>query len=217
MINYSKLTKKLEDLAWVTLGHTAKKNDPVYFPTKRGLEVYSNACFFLNEKSLFKGPKAVSSLMSIHFFINNESKDRSFLINQDSVDNDGSIIKSLSSEGYELMKVFTECLGKKQNWYEKSGSDGTSLEKKIGKFSIKFINAVNQVGKMSGQMSDAMSKMGSNFDYTSNNKNNKNGYTDEYSKLGNLMMGKKDTSKYFNSVQSRKKKGKKKWTRKSRG
>ena len=172
MINYSKLTKKLEDLAWVTLGHTAKKNDPVYFPTKTGLEVYSNACFFLNEKSLFKGPKAVSSLMSIHFFINNVNKDNNFLINLDSVNSDGSIIKSLSSEGYELLKVFTECLGKKKGWYENK-SDGVTLEKKIGKISIKFINAVNQVGKMSGQMSDAMSKMGSSFDYTSNNKNNK--------------------------------------------
>lgn len=208
MINYSKLTKKLEDLAWVTLGHTAKKNDPVYFPTKTGLEVYSNACFFLNEKSLFKGPKAVSSLMSIHFFINNVNKDNNFLINLDSVNSDGSIIKSLSSEGYELLKVFTECLGKKKGWYENK-SDGVTLEKKIGKISIKFINAVNQVGKMSGQMSDAMSKMGSSFDYTSNNKNNKNGYTDEYSKLGNLMMGKKDKPKQ--------KRGKKKWARKSRG
>ena len=88
------------------------------------------------------------------------------------------------------------------------------MEKKIGKISIKFINAVNQVGKMSGQMSDAMSKMGSNFDYTSNNKNNKNSFTDEYSKLGQLMMtGKKESSR----PKVKKKRGKRKWARKSRG
>ena len=65
---------------------------------------------------------------------------------------------------------------------------------------------------MSGQMSDAMSKMGSSFDYTSNNKNNKNGYTDEYSKLGNLMMGKNSQEK-----PKKRKGGKKKWAKKNRG
>ena len=209
MINYSKLSKKLEDLAWVTLGHTANKNDPIYFPTKTGLEVYSNACFFLNQRSLFKGPNAVTSMMSINFFLD-DNKNK-FIINLDSVDSDGVSIKSLSSEGYELMKVFVECLGKKKGWYENKSS-GVTLEKKIGKISIKFINAVNQVGKMSGQMSDAMSKMGSSFDYTSNNKNNKNGYTDEYSKLGNLMMGKNSQEK-----PKKRKGGKKKWAKKNRG
>jgi hypothetical protein len=211
MINYSKLTKKIEDLAWVTLGHIPKKKDPIYFPTKKGLEVYSNACFFLNERSLFKGPNAVGSLMSINFFLNDDKNK--FIINLDSVNSDGSIIKSLSSEGYELLKVFVECIGKQKGWNEKS-SNGVSLEKKIGKISIKFINAVNQVGKMSGQMSDAMSKMGSSFDYTSNNKNNKNSFTDDYSKLGNLMIGNKSKDK---PKKKTRKGGKKKWARKNRG
>ena len=57
-----------------------------------------------------------------------------------------------------------------------------------------------------------MSKMGSSFDYTSNNKNNKNGYTDEYSKLGNLMMGKNSQEK-----PKKRKGGKKKWAKKNRG
>ena len=67
---------------------------------------------------------------------------------------------------------------------------------------------------MSGQMSDAMSKMGSSFDYTSNNKNNKNSFTDDYSKLGNLMIGNKSKDK---PKKKTRKGGKKKWARKNRG
>ena len=151
----------------------------------------------------------------IDFFLK-ESNKNNFIVNLNSVGSDGSIVKSISSEGYELLKVFTECLGKKKGWYENK-SDGVTLEKKIGKISIKFINAVNQVGKMSGQMSDAMSKMGSSFDYTSNNKSNKNGYTDEYSKLGNLMMGKNSQDKPKTKNKKTRKVGKRKWARKSRG
>ena len=108
----------------------------------------------------------------------------------------GKDIYALTPKGAEYLFVMTESHGRKEFWFgkpkDKKSKSNKTLEQKIGEVSVKVIKGVNKVGKMSGDLSDAMSKMGTSMggDMGGSKKKKKtksNGY-DDYSKLGKRMM-----------------------------
>ena len=200
--NHSEILTKLQQAKWIAKIADVDSGNNIYWMTLKGQENYAVICNLLQRHQMYSGPT-----LSKFFLLEKNGKKHkayesftsdilglSMVTKIDKVK--GNDIYALTPKGAEYLFVMTESHGRKEFWFgkpkDKKSKSNKTLEQKIGEVSVKVIKGVNKVGKMSGDLSDALSKMGTSMggDMGGSKKKKKtksNGY-DDYSKLGKRMM-----------------------------
>lgn len=204
--NHSEILTKLQQAKWIAKIADVDSGKNIYWMTLKGQENYAVICNLLQRHQMYSGP----TLSKFFLLVKNGKKIKSYesftssnlgLSMITKIDTDkGKDVYALTPKGAEYMYMMTESHAREEFWFGKPKAKGKkgdkTLEQKIGEISIKVIKGVNKVGKMSGDLSDAMSKMGTTMggDTTKKRKGKtkkikmKKNQKDEYSKLGDDMM-----------------------------
>ena len=199
--NHSEILTKLQQAKWIAKIADVDSGKNIYWMTLKGQENYAVICNLLQRHQMYSGP----TLSKFFLLVKNGKKIKAYesftssnlglsMITKIDKSN-GNDVYALTPKGAEYMYVMTESHGRDEFWFGKpkvKGKKGDkTLEQKIGEISVKVIKGVNKVGKMSGDLSDAMSKMGTTMGGdmgTTKKRKGKKNKKDEYSKLGDDMM-----------------------------
>ena len=186
--DWDKTVKLLKKNNWLIETTDLKSGNAVFKITKTGLSVYKTSCWILNVNYLYDGEKYSESEMTARTLDDLRGIEK--VINM-LFDDDGYKIY-LTPKGAEVLYVLTSL----HNYHTTKAKPKTKSKpnvNKISEISIKVIKGTNQVSKFMGDLSNGMAKMGDamsgDMGKSKKNKKKGNSYTDEYTKLGNKMMG----------------------------